>query len=139
MRKFFHLLPILVCLPPLSQAQDAQKPLTWQDCVAMATRHNPTLLAAMETMEQYHSLFKESFNGILPQISLSNSYTQSSSAHVSVGSSGGSSIISDNSQVWQAGGTASLDLIDFGQWSSIQSALGQYHQYQANVEVAASN
>ncbi len=105
----------------------------------MAARHNPTLLAAMETMEQYHSLYKESFNGILPQVSFANSYTQSSSAHVSVGSSGGSSIISDNSQVWQAGLTASLDLIDFGQWVSIETALGQYHQFQANVEVSANN
>jgi outer membrane protein TolC len=105
----------------------------------MAARHNPTLLAAMETMEQYHSLFKESFNGILPQINLSNSYTQSSSAHVSVGSNGSSSIISDNSQVWQAGLTASLDLVDFGQYVSIENALSQYHQYQANIEVAGNN
>src|SRR5580658_898325 len=116
-----------------------QAPLTWQACVAMAARHNPTLLAAMETMEQYRSLYKESFNGILPQVNLSNTYTQSSSAHVSVGSTGSSSIISDNSQVWQAGFTASLDLVDFGQYASIETALGQYHQNQANLEVAANN
>jgi len=128
----------ILCMWPL-WAEAPSSPMTWDDCVAMAARHNPTLLAAMETMEQYHSLFKESFNGILPQINFSNSYTQSSSAHVSVGSNGSSSIISDNSQVWTAGLTASLDLIDFGQWASIETALGQYHQYQANVEVAANN
>jgi outer membrane protein TolC len=120
-------------------AEGLPSPLTWQDCVAMAVRHNPNLLAAQETMEQFRSQFKGSFNGILPQVSLSNSYTDSSSSHVGVGGTGTSSIISDESKVWTAGGNVSMDLVDFGQWSSIQTALNQYHQYQANLEVAANN
>ena len=131
---------LLVGLLSLSAWGDTTAPLRWEDCVAQAIRRNPTLLAAMQSLEQFHAQYKGSYNGILPQVSLGlNGYTDSSSSHVGIGSTGGSSIISDESKVWQAGFTASIDLIDFGQWTSIQAALDQYHQYQANLEAAANN
>ena len=129
----------LALAPAMAGAEEASGVLTWQDCVGLAVRGNPTLLAAVQSMEASHSAYKGSFNGILPQLSLANTYTESSSSHIGVGNNGVSSIISDDSKVWTLSGNASIDLVDFGQWSSIQNALAQYHQSQASLKSAANN
>ena len=77
-------------------------------------------------MEASRAQYKGSFNGILPKVSLSNTYTDSSPAG------------SGESKTWLAQGTASLDLVDFGQWATIQSASASLKQSQANLEVAGT-
>lgn len=97
--------------------------LTWQDCVRRASLRNPDLRSALAGMESSRAQYRGSYNGILPKVSLSNSYSDASS----------------NEKTWQAQGTASLDLVDFGQWANIESASASLKQSQANVKVAATN
>ena len=103
---------------------DPGAPLTWQECVRSAARNNPDLLSSVRAVEASRAQYLGSYNGILPKVSLSNSYTDSSSSNLA------------ETKTWQAQGTASLDLIDFGQWASIQSASASFHESQANLEVA---
>src|ERR1700687_845148 len=102
---------------------DTGQPLSWQDCVRLAAQHNPDLLSALRAMEASQARYRGSYNGILPQLSLSNSYTENSS----------------DTKLWQAQGVASLDLIDVNQWATIQSASASLRQSEANREVASSN
>src|SRR5712691_1909978 len=106
-------------------------PLTWQDCVALAARQNPDLLSALRASEASHAQYLGSFNGILPRVSLSNNYYDQGPSN--------SASLSSKSELWQAEGTASLNLVDFGQWASIQSASASLRQSQANLKVAATN
>src|SRR4051812_41996562 len=82
--------------------------LTWQDCVNLAARQNPDLLAALQTMEASRADYKGSYNGILPHASVSNSYNKSRVFPT---------------PIWTLTGNASLDLIDLSQWASIQTSL----------------
>jgi outer membrane protein len=113
----------------------ADQVLTWEDCIRQAAQNNPDLLSALQAMESSRASYKGSFNGILPHLSVSNSYSDSSFTSANTANITGTS----ESKVWTAEGTASLDLIDFGQWASIQSASAFLHQSQANVYVAATN
>ena len=85
-------------------------PLTWQDCVRLASRNNPDLISALRAMQASRAQYSGSYNGIFPHLSVSNSYSDTKSSSL------------PESKSWQAEGTASLDLIDFSQWASIQSA-----------------
>jgi outer membrane protein len=120
------LLSISFALVP-SFAQSAESlPLTWESCVRLAAQHNPDLLSAIQAMEARQARYRGSYNGILPQLSLTNSYLETHPA-------GGTS------KLWQAQGTASLDVIDVGQWANIRSAAAILRQSQANQWVASSN
>src|SRR5690348_15562974 len=101
---------LILSLTALAKAQDVSPvpqpaTLTWQDCVQIAARNNPDLLSALAASEASRALYLKSFNGILPQINLSHSYNDSQSGSV-------------ESKLWNAEGTASLDLIDVGQWAT---------------------
>ncbi len=100
--------------------------LTWQDCVRLAAQNNPDFLSALAASESTRALYLKSYNGILPQLSLSNSYSDSKSGGLETKS-------------WSAEGTASLDLIDFGQWASIQSASASLREAKANLKITSSN
>ena len=102
-------------------------PLTWQDCIRLAARNNPDLIASLRAMEASRAQYNGSFSGILPKVTLSNTYTDSSASG------------STESKVWGAQGTASLDLVDLGQWANIQAASASLKQSQANLEVSSTN
>jgi outer membrane protein TolC len=102
-------------------------PLTWQDCVRLASRNNPDLISALRAMEASRAQYSGSYNGILPQLNLSNSYSDSATSGFA------------ETKRWQAQATASLNLIDFGQWASIQSASASLRQSEANRQLASSN
>jgi outer membrane protein TolC len=110
----------------MATGAEAASPLTWQDCVRLAARNNPDLISSLRAMEASRAQYKGSFNGILPKVSLSNTYTDSSPAG------------SGESKLWEAQGTASLDLVDFGQWANIQAASASLKQSQATLEVAGT-
>lgn len=107
-------------------AEPRTAPLTWTECIQIAARHNPDLRAALLDVESRRADYRGSYNGILPQISLSNSYRESETSGVN---SGGS---------WNAQMSASLNLIDASEWASIQSSLASYHQSEASRKLAAS-
>ncbi len=110
---------------------DSPKVLTWQDCVTLAARHNPDLLSALRTIDASRAQYRGSYNGIFPHLSLSNSYTDSTSAVFN-------GFGRNESKIWQAQGNASLDLIDFGQWANIQAAAASLKQSEASAEVSAT-
>ncbi|HVO32985.1 MAG TPA: TolC family protein, partial [Elusimicrobiota bacterium] len=97
----------------------------------MAARQNPDLLSALRAMQASQAQYKGSYNAILPHLTLSNSYTDSSS-------NGFAGSGSAESKIWNAQGAASLDLIDFGQWASIESFAAAAQQSEASAEVASS-
>ncbi len=123
---------LILCLAGTSAWCQNASPLTWDECVRMAALRNPDLRSALEGMESSRAQYRGSYNGILPKLSLSNSYTDSSSSNF-----GGSG--SSESKVWQAAGTASLNLIDFNQWATIQSASASLRQNEANYRVSSAN
>jgi len=134
----FRLWPIaLLLLASRAFAQSA--PLTWDDCVRLASRQNPDLLSAVRASEASQATYRGSFNGILPHLALNNSYTDASASRNAILNNGTTGIVTTETKLWQAEGVASLDLVDFNQWASIQSASASLHQSQANVKVAASN
>lgn len=113
----------LLCLPLSSYAA---QPLTWMDCVKKAAENNPDLRAAVRAQEASRATYYGSYNGILPQLDLTHSYSDRSG------------LGSGRSRLWQAEGTASLNVIDFNEWASIRSAAASWRQTQANVRVASS-
>ena len=123
MRNFLFFSLLFVGLPLVGQTQDVQQTLTWRDCVRAAALKNPQLLSALLAQEASQAQYYGSYNGILPQLNLTHSFTKSSTV----------------SQSWQAQGTASLDLIDFGQWATIKGAAANYRQSLANAQLASSN
>jgi len=139
MRKFSLLFLLFIGVPLFAHAQDAQKPLTWQDCVRLAAVKNPQLLSALLAQEASQAQYYGSYNAILPQLSLTNSYTKNSANQSIVLADGTSATVTTVSQNWQAQGTASLDLIDFGQWATIRGVAATYRQSLANAQLASSN
>src|SRR5438552_4570954 len=85
------------------------QPLTWEDCVALAAKKNPDLLASIRASEAGRAQYFGSFNAIFPHLSLIHSYSESSNS----GSGSGQ---------WQAAATASIDLLDAARWADIKSA-----------------
>lgn len=102
-------------------------PMTWEDCVRLAAARNPQLLSALRAEDAGRAQYNGSYNGIFPHLSLTNSYTDSKDSGFA------------ESKLWQAGGTASLDLIDFNQWATIENSKAAYRQSHANALVASSN
>src|SRR5713226_1614178 len=125
-------------LLPVFAVGESRTPLTWQDSVALAARKNPTLLSALRAMEASRAQYLGSYNGILPQLNLTNSYSQSSASRSVLLSDETSATTTSSSKIWQAQGTASLDLIDFGQWASIRSTAAAWRQNQATAQLASS-
>lgn len=124
---FVSWLVLLPCLTP-AQETNPDRPLlfTWEDCVATALKNNPDLASSSRALEAGKASYRGSFNGLLPQLNLSNSYSDSDS----FGGNGGFH--------WQAQGTASLDLWNAGQIASIKSASAEVRQAQANLRQASS-
>jgi len=117
----------LSALAKAAPPQPEQFSLKWQECVALAAQNNPDLLSALNAMEAGRADYKGSYNGILPQVTLSNSYTDTNTSRLG------------NSTSWTLTGNARLNLIDFGEWATIQISLADYKQTQANVRIAANN
>ena len=138
MRQIPLLLILLSCCAFHAEA-DSSAPLSWQDCVRLAARNNPDLLSALQAVESNRAQYKGSWNGVLPHLSLSNSYTDSSSSHSGLLTNGAVGTVSTESKLWQLEGVASLDLIDLGQWASIETAAAQLRESQASLKETASN
>ncbi len=116
---------LLIAIPSGAQAQSAGRALTWQDCLAIAARSNPDLASSTRALEAGKDSYYGSFNGLLPQLSVSNSVNDSKG--------------SDESSRWQAEGTASLNIWSAGQLANIKSASAGVTQAQANLRLASAN
>lgn len=126
---------MLTVLPAAARAQDNDHPLTWDECVALAAKKNPELASSSRAVEAGQAVYYGSFNGFLPQLTLSNSYTDSNAF-------GGSSVLGGASGSgayhWQAQGTVSLTIWSAGQVANIKSASAGLAQAQAGLRLASS-
>ncbi len=114
-------------LPFLAAAASAQdiRTLSWEDCVAIALRNNPELFSAKNAKESSRYAYYGSFNGFLPQLSLSNSVTDSKGA--------------DRSSRWRAEAAASMNLWDASRLASIRSASALADQAEAGLRQASAS
>jgi len=138
MKRSLLLIGLLIRATP-GLAESSSQPLTWRDCVRLAATSNPQLLSAIQAQEASQAQYNGSYNGILPQVDLTHSYSKNSSSHDALLADGTATTLTTHSTSWQLQGTARLDLIDFGQWANIQSAAATLRQAQANENLTSSN
>lgn len=129
---FFPVLALLAA--PLH----ADVPLTWADCVRMAAAHNPQLRSALLAQEASRARYKGSYNGILPQLDLTHSFSRNSNTRSALLTDGTSTLVTNQSTTWQVQGSASLDVFDVNQWATIRTASAAFRQAQANSIAASS-
>ena len=102
-------------------------PLSWSDCVSMAMRNNPQLASSEDSVEASKYSYYGSHNGILPQISLSHSYSQSGTVVTPT-----TVIPTGATTEWEAAGSISLNIFNKSQYATIAAALASLTQAQAN-------
>src|SRR5438105_2956240 len=70
---------LFLWLPGASHAADqgAARLLTWEDCVSLALSQNPDLASSRYAEQAGAANYKGSFNGLLPSLTLSNTYSKS--------------------------------------------------------------
>jgi len=73
----FLALPVHAALAPVPPEQPIVKTLTWDDCVAIALGKNPDLLSAARASEASKASYLQSYNGLMPNLTLSDSYNSS--------------------------------------------------------------
>ncbi len=81
---------LLVTTPVASALAET---LTWEDCLREAARANPELKAASENLRSARFQKNGAFAGFLPQISGSGSYSHSNRSGTSVGTLGGTPLV----------------------------------------------
>ena len=112
-------------MAPLPPAAPAARELAWEDCVAIAAEKNPSLVSSQYAKGASRASYLKSFNGLLPTLSLSNSYSSSK------GSEGRAS--------YSASASAGLTLFDMGDIASIRSAAAGYSQSESSLRQASAN
>jgi outer membrane protein TolC len=112
-------------MSPLPPAAPAARELTWEDCVAIAADKNPSLVSSRYAKQASRASYLKSFNGLLPSLSLSNSYSSSKG--------------SDGRASYSASASAGLTLFDMGDIASIRSASAGYSQAEASLRQASAN
>jgi len=107
------------------QPAPASKPLTWADCVALALRKNPDLASSFAAAEAQRAAYRGSFNGVMPSLTLSNGYSDSSSN------------LTGNR--WSAQATADMDLFNPAKLAGIRSASASLTQAEANRRLTSAS
>lgn len=79
MRAFFLQ---FVCLVNAAVADVAPAPLAWNEALTEATRNNPTLRAARESLEKARQLSNAGYKGFLPQVSANAGYNRTNSGAI---------------------------------------------------------
>lgn len=98
--------------------------LTWEECAAEASRANPGLASARLSMDAGRASYYGSWNGLLPQLSLSNSVSESNAAR---------------RPSWEASASASIRLFDMGRVASIRSASAALSASEASLRLESSD
>lgn len=114
---------LLLAAPGAAKAADA---ITWEDCVATALRQNPDLSSARLSLESGRADYLGSFNGLLPQLSLSNSFSDSNSA-------------GPTTQHWSAGGSASMNIFNAARLAEIRASSAGYARATATLRRVSSD
>ncbi|MDD5656376.1 MAG: TolC family protein [Elusimicrobia bacterium] len=115
----------LLAWPSSARGQEAGAVLTWDDCVALALRKNPDLASSRRGVEAGEASYKGSFNGIMPQLSLSDGYNETG------GTRGGG-------KSWQAQAAAGIDIFNFSNIAAIRSSKAALGQARAGLRLSAA-
>ena len=111
-------------MAPLPPSETPGRLLSWDDCVALAAQKNPALVSADYAGQASRASYLGSFNGLMPSLTLSNSYSAN-------GSNGAPS--------YAAQGAANVNLFDMGQIAGIKTAAASYSQAQASLRQASAS
>lgn len=98
-------------------------PLSWDECVTIALRHNPDIASTRVGKEAKVSTYRGSFNRLLPGINLSNSYSDSQDA---------------TNALWSAQIAADMVLWDASQIAAIRSASALVDQADARQTLTSA-
>ena len=107
----------------LLYAKEALTPLTWSQCVSIALRQNPDLASARAGKAASTASLRGSYNGLMPTLDLSNSYTKTQDA---------------KSSLWTAQATANLNVFDASAMAGIKSASAVLVQADARQRLASA-
>lgn len=126
MPKRFFLPPFLFSVLIARAAPSADvnvSSLTWSECVIAAKESNPQYIAAYKSFEASKANLKQSYNGFMPSVGLSSSYSESDSS---------------TEGEWSASGNASMDLVNFQSSADIHSAAAQKRQARASWDATSA-
>ena len=117
-RTVFVLAALSAVLLAAGAASAETRALTWEECVAEAARANPSLASSKLSLDASRASYYGSWNGLLPQLSLSNSVSESNASR---------------QPAWSASASASISLFDMGRVASIRSASASLSASQASL------
>ena len=100
------------------------KPLSWDQCQALAAEANPDLAASRFSLAASFASFYQSMNGVMPQVALSNTLTEGNIMPINR---------------WSAQATASINLINAAQIANIRAASATVSLNEANVRKASAD
>ncbi len=115
-------------LAPVPEERAASRVLSWDDCVKLALERSPDLLSALRASESSRASYLQSYNGVLPNLSLTNSYA-----------SGSSALNGNGKPSYSAAASAGVSLFDLGKISNIRSASAAYDQTLASLRQTSAN
>lgn len=107
----------------------ATDPLSWADCVSMAARNNPALKAAKSSLEAAKASYYGTYNGVMPSVSLSHSYSHTEDT----GDSGGTG------DSYRSSAQANWTLFDMQKINSIRISQSQFDQSEASFRQVSAN
>lgn len=99
--------------------------MTWNDCVAMALQRNPDLAASQYGVQAGRSSYNGSYNGLLPKLGISDSYSDSKGA--------------TGSSRYSAGANFSMDLWSPSELARIKSASASLKQSEASLRQTSAS
>src|SRR5262245_34823632 len=99
--------PAFIATLLLSAAVARAETITWDAALRMADERNPAVNSARASYDSNRASYHSIFNGVLPQLSLSNTYSTSDS---------------DRNGQYQAAGRASIDLFNYNTVAGIRLA-----------------
>ncbi len=103
-------------------------PLSWAECVSIASRNNPALAAAWHALETSKATYSGSYNSIYPNLSLSHTYSNSENTN-GVG----------NTIVWQTEGSVNWNIFNMSQINTIKISQAQEIQAEATLRQASAS
>ncbi|MDE2510881.1 MAG: TolC family protein [Elusimicrobia bacterium] len=117
----FSMLFVLIgALPAPAEATT----VTWDGIVAEAAAANPDLSASRFSLEAARASYYQSFNGVMPQVTLSNTLSEANVAPVNR---------------WSAQAAASMKILDAGQIAGIRAAAASTTLAEANLRKASAD
>jgi len=115
---------LLACVSIFAEAQT--KTLSWQDCVDLAIARNPDFASSSLALQSSRYSYYGSFNGVLPSLTLSNSYADAST-------------FGSASNKWSAQASANMNVFSLTQINNIRTSKASLNLAEATLRQISSN